>query len=106
MKSVLALMVSAIVLGGVARAQTTAGGGSAAAEPRTGYVEGVAQSAFSNVKSQSYGAEAGYTIATGVQVFLEGVRIRDVATPDLGVNAPTISGALIQAQSNSVSYTV
>ena len=86
MKSVLALMVSAIVLGGVARAQTTAGGAGGAAEPGTGYVEVIAQSAFSNVTSQSYGAEAGYTIATGVQVFLEGGRIRDVATADLGIN--------------------
>jgi opacity protein-like surface antigen len=106
MKSVLALMVSAIVLGGVAQAQTTAGGGGAAAEPGTGYVEGVGQSAFSNVQSQSYGAEAGYTITTGVQVFVEAGRIRDVATADLGVNAPTIAGALTQAQSNSVGYTV
>src|SRR5437660_90719 len=99
MKSVLALMVSAIVLGGVAQAQTTAGGG--AAEPGTGYVEGVAQSALSNVKSQSYGAEAGYTIATGVQVFVEAGRIRDVATPDLGVNAQTIANSV-----NLMSYIV
>jgi len=94
-------MVSAIVLGGVARAQTTAGGAGAAAEPDTGYVEGVAQSAFSNVKSQSYGAEAGYTIATGVQVFVEAGRIRDVATPDLGVNAQMISNSV-----NLMSYIV
>jgi opacity protein-like surface antigen len=106
MKSVLALMVSAIVLGGVAQAQTTAGGGGGAAEPGTGYVEGVAQSAFGNVTSQSYGAEVGYTIATGLQVFVEAGRIRDVASPDLGINALTISGALTLAQSNSVSYTV
>jgi opacity protein-like surface antigen len=99
MKSVLALMVSAIVLGGVARAQTTAVGG--AAESGTGYVEGVAQSALSNVKSQSYGAEAGYTIATGVQVFVEAGRIRDVATPDLGVNAQTIANSV-----NLMSYIV
>jgi opacity protein-like surface antigen len=106
MRLVLALMVSAIVPAGLAQAQTTAGGGSAAAEPGTGYVEGVAQAAFSNVQSQSYGAEAGYTVATGVQVFVEAGRIRDAATSDLGVNALTISGALTQAQSNSVSYTV
>src|SRR5712692_5431686 len=105
MRSVLALMVSAIVPVGIAQAQTSGGGG-AAAEPGTGYVEGVAQSAFGNVTSQSYGAEAGYTIVTGVQVFVEAGRIRDAATPDLGINALTISGALTQAQSNSVSYTV
>jgi opacity protein-like surface antigen len=93
-------MVCAIVPVGIAQAQTTAGGGSAAAEPGTGYVEGVAQSALSNVKSQSYGAEAGYTIAAGIQVFVEAGRIRDAATADLGVNAQTI------ANSVNMSYTV
>jgi opacity protein-like surface antigen len=105
MKSLLVLMVSAIVLGGVAEAQTTAAGGTGAT-PDTAYVEGVAQSAFGNVTSQSYGAEAGFTITTGLQVFVEAGRIRDVATSDLGVNAQTIAAALTLAQSNSVSYTI
>ena len=105
MKSILVLMVGAIVLCGVAEAQTTAGSGGAAAEPGTGYVEGVGQAAFSNVQSQSYGVEVGYTITTGLQVFVEAGRIRDVATADLGVNAQTIAGALTLAQSSSVSYT-
>jgi opacity protein-like surface antigen len=106
MKSFLALIVSAIVPAGVAQAQTTAGGGGRAAEPSQGYVEGVLQSAFGNVTSQSYGAEAGLTIFTGVQVFVEAGRIRDVATRDLGVNAQTIAGALTLMQSNQVGYTV
>jgi opacity protein-like surface antigen len=104
MKSLLVLMVSGIVLGGVAEAQTAAGGG-AGATPSTGYVEGVGQSAFSNVTSQSYGAEAGFTITTGLQLFVEAGRIRDAATADIGLNAQTIAGALTQAQSNSVGYT-
>jgi opacity protein-like surface antigen len=101
MKSLLVLMVSVLVPGGVAEAQTTAGGDAGA-----GYVEGIAQSAFGNVTSQSYGAEAGVTIAAGLQVFVEAGRIRDVATSDLGLNAQTIAGALIQSQSNPVNYTV
>jgi opacity protein-like surface antigen len=100
MKSLLVLVVSVIVLSGIAEAQTTAGGAD------TGYVEGVLQSAFGNVTSQSYGAEAGFTITTGLQVFVEAGRIRDVATSDLGINAQTIAGALIQSQNSSVSYTV
>jgi hypothetical protein len=104
MKSILVLMVGAIVLCGVAEAQTSGGGGAGPA-PATGYVEGVAQAAFSNVQSQSYGVEVGYTITTGLQVFVEAGRIRDVATADLGPNAQTIAGALTLAQSSSVSYT-
>src|ERR1700737_5036458 len=105
MKSLLVLVVSVIVLSGIAEAQTTAGraGGP---DPDTAYCEGFAQSAFGNVTSQSYGVEAGYTISTGLQVFVEAGRIRDVATSDLGVNAQTIAGALIQSQSNTVRYTV
>ena len=55
MKSLFVLMVSGVVLGGVAEAQTASGGG-AGADPGDFYVEGIAQSAFSNVTSQSYGA--------------------------------------------------
>jgi opacity protein-like surface antigen len=105
MKSLLVLMVSGIVLGGVAEAQTAAGGGAGATES-TGYVEGIAQSAFSNVTSQSYGAEAGFTITTGLQLFVEAGRIRDVATSDLGLNAQTIAGALNQSQNGLFSYLV
>jgi opacity protein-like surface antigen len=106
MRSFLALMVSAVLLGGIARAQTTAGGAGGTGEPGQGYVEGVLQSAFGNVTSQSYGAEAGVTIITGLQVFVEAGRIRDVATPDLGLNAQKIAVALTQMQSNTVGYIV
>jgi opacity protein-like surface antigen len=103
MKSLLVLMMSVTVLGGAAEAQTTARG---SAEPVTGYVEGIAQSALSNVKSQSYGAEAGLMVTTSLQVFLEVGRIRDVATADLGANALTVAAALTLAQGSSVGYTV
>ena len=92
MRRVLVLMTGMFALaGGVASAQ---GSASFTPAPDTGYVEGVAQSAFGNVTSQSYGAELGFTILPGLQVFAEGGQIRDVATPDLGINAQTIAGAL------------
>ena len=53
MRSVLAVIASAIVLSGVAHAQGPAA--------EKGYVEGVAQSAFGNVTTQSYGVEFGAT---------------------------------------------
>src|SRR4030095_2158365 len=49
MRSLLIVGASGLVVGGVASAQTT----------DRGYVEGVAQSAFGNVTSQSYGVEFG-----------------------------------------------
>jgi opacity protein-like surface antigen len=92
MRRVLVLMTGMFALtGGVASAQ---GRASFTPAPDTGYVEGVAQSAFSDVTSQSYGAELGFTILPGLQVFAEGGHIGSVATPDLGVNAQTIAGAL------------
>lgn len=102
----LALVLAAAFLGGTANAQTAAALPSSA-EPARGYVEVVAQSAFGNVTSQSYGAEVGATVwkATGLQVFGEFGQIRNVATSDLGVNAAVIAGFLSQVQSN-VSFSV
>ncbi len=80
MRSGLALVIAigAVALTGTAQAQTPAGLGTS--EPSRGYVEAVAQSAFGNVTSQSYGGEIGITIAYGVQLFVEAGRTRDVAT--------------------------
>ena len=104
MRRVLVLMTAMFALaGGVASAQ---GGASFRPAADTGYVEGVAQSAFGNVTSQSYGAELGFTVLPALQVFVEGGRIRDVAPPALGVAAQTIAGALTQIQSGVVGYSV
>jgi opacity protein-like surface antigen len=92
MRRVLVLMAGMFALAG--RVASAQGGASFTPAADTGYVEGVAQSAFGNVTSQSYGAEVGFSIMAGLQVFVEGGQIRDVATPDLGVNAQTIAGAL------------
>jgi opacity protein-like surface antigen len=93
MRFFVALIAGAVVLGGVAAAQT------AAPAPGRFYAEGVAQSAFGNVTSQSFGGELGVTVGPELQVFVEAGQMRDVATSDLGSNAQTIAGALSQTQS-------
>jgi opacity protein-like surface antigen len=106
MRRVLVLMAGMFALaGGVARAQ--GGGASFTPAADTGYVEGVAQSAFGNVTSQSYGAELGFTVLPALQVFVEGGRIRDVANAAvIGVAAQTIAAYLTQSQSGTVGYSV
>lgn len=84
-----------------AQAQTPA-----AAAPDHGYVEAVAQSAFGNVTSQSFGAEAGVTVLPSLQVFGSFGKVRDVATTEIGVSAQTIALALAQLQTGAVSYSV
>ena len=50
----------------------------AAAAADRGYVEAVAQSAFGNVTSQSFGAEIGVTVRPELQVFGSFGNVRDV----------------------------
>ncbi len=99
MRFISVLVVGAAVSGGVANAQTNA--------PATskGYMEGVAQSAFGNVVSQSFGAEMGVRVAAPLEIFVEGGRMRDVAAPDIGVAAQQIAGFLSRTQTG-VSYRV
>ncbi len=63
-----------------------------------GYVEAVAQSAFGNVTSQSFGVELGVTIASDVQVFADVGYARDTAPAELGAAAQVIAGFLSQTQ--------
>ena len=101
MRSLLTMMAAAIVLGGVAHAQTRA-----AAPPgpalEKGYVEGVAQSAFGNVTTQSYGVEFGATVRRDMQVFAEFGRIKDVASTAFTAGAGAIASALSQLQPAAV----
>jgi opacity protein-like surface antigen len=83
-------------------AQTSAAG----KEPDRGYVEAVAESAFGNVTSQSFGAEVGVTVRPDLQVFGSFGKIRDVATTEIGTSAQTIALALAQLQTGAVSYSV
>jgi opacity protein-like surface antigen len=71
-----------------------------------GYVEGIAESAFGNVTSQSFGAEIGVTVRPDLQVFGSFGNIRDVATTELSNATATIAGALAQVQPGIVSYSV
>lgn len=97
-------VVVAALMAGAAQAQTPVptpsrgAGGAPASEPDRGYVEGIAQSAFGNVTSQSYGGEIGVTIRPRIQVFLEGGRIRDTAPATLGAGAQKIAGFLNDTQ--------
>jgi len=71
-----------------------------------GYVEGVAESAFGNVTSQSFGAEIGVTVRPDLQVFGSFGNVRDVATTEISSAAATVAGALAQLQPAAVSYSV
>jgi opacity protein-like surface antigen len=82
-----------------------AGAQTAAATADRGYAEVVAESAFSNVTSQSYGAEFGVTVQPALQVFGSFGNMRNVATAELSASTLTIAGALSQLQTGSVSFT-
>jgi len=90
MRSLVMVIIGALVSGGVAHAQTA----------DKGYAEVVAQSAFGNVTSQSYGVELGVTVAPQVQVFVEAGQTRNVATAALGTAAQAIAGGLALTQAN------
>jgi hypothetical protein len=90
-----------LALAGVASAQTPA----STPAPDQGYVEGVFQSAFGNVTSQSYGAEFGFTVRPNLQVFGEVGKVGNVATSSIGAAAQSIAGFLSQTQAN-VAYQV
>jgi len=51
----------------------------------------VAQSAFGNVTSQSFGGEFGVAVRPGIQIFVDGGLIRDAAPSALGSSAQRIA---------------
>ena len=83
---VLAWTASWIALGAVASAQSPT-----AADDSKGYVEAVAQSAFGNVTSQSFGGELGVTIKRGLQVFVDAGYVRDTTPSSLSSSAQAIA---------------
>jgi len=97
MRLLIGVIVSTLALGGVARAQS--------ATSDKGYIEGVGQSAFGNVTSQSFGVEGGFTVRPRLQVFVEAGKTRDAAPTGLGTAAQAMAGALSQSLSN-VAFTV
>ena len=90
MKLLVMVVTTGLALAGVAQAQSTTA-------QSMGYVEGVAQSAFGNVTSQSFGAEAGVKVWRGLHVFVDAGDVRDAAPSVLGVNAQTIASFLTQS---------
>jgi len=82
----------------------------AASQPATDsrgiYIEGVAQSAFGTVTSQSFGAEAGILVAPKLVIFAEFGHVRDASPSDVGVAAQVIAGYLASTQSAAVNYSV
>jgi opacity protein-like surface antigen len=69
------------------------------------YIGGFAQSAFGNVTSQSFGAEAGFGVAPQIEVFIEGGRTVDAAPASMGAAAQQIT-VQIQKTAPNASYTV
>lgn len=95
MRFVFAVCLCSLTVARVATAQTTA-----QAAPK-GYVEGVAQSAFGNVTSQSFGMEAGVRVAPDLSVFVDIGQVRDTSPAALGQRAQLIAGFLSQTQSGA-----
>jgi opacity protein-like surface antigen len=62
--------------------------------PSRGYAEAVAQSAFGNVTSQSFGGEFGIAVRPGVSIFVEGGLVRDASPASLGAAAQTLASAV------------
>lgn len=98
MRIIAGAIIATAALSGIAHAQTGSGTPVFSSNPDRGYVVGVAESAFGNATSQSYGGEVGFRIADGVEVYAEGGRVRNAATDTLGVSAQKIAGFLSQTQ--------
>lgn len=98
MRRVIVLTVALVAAASLARAQSPT-------PPARGYVEAVAQSAFGNVTSQSFGGEFGLTVRPGWQVFVDVGQVRNVATSDLGAKAQKMATFLTDTQ-GSAAYRV
>ncbi len=94
MKLLMAVALVAVLSGASASAQ------SASPPDFTFYAEGVAQSAFGNVTSQSYGGEIGVRVAPRLDVFFDGGQTRNTAGSTLFTNAQLIASGLSATQSN------
>jgi opacity protein-like surface antigen len=92
MRSFVMVVLGTLAFSSVVHAQSSA--------PGKGYVEAVAQSAFGNVTSQSFGGEFGVTVVPNVQLFLDVGQVHNVATAQISTAAATIAGYLSQAQTN------
>src|SRR5689334_15467399 len=99
MKSIVAGLAALLTLSGVAFAQ-------GAATDQSGYAVAVAQSAFGNVTSQSFGLEAGWALDPRLTLIAELGEMRDTAPDALGESALQIAGYLTATQPNAVNFSV
>jgi opacity protein-like surface antigen len=99
MKLMVAGLVGMMAMSSVAFAQPASG-------ESKGFIEGVAQSAFGNVTSQSFGVEGGVAFAPRIEVIAEFGVVRDSSPKSLGVSAQVIASGLADAQGTTVSYSV
>jgi opacity protein-like surface antigen len=100
MRRIAVVVLAWAALGGAAFAQTPT-----AADDSRGYLEAVAQSAFGNVTSQSFGGELGFTLRPGLQVFVDAGYVRDTTSSALSAKAQAIA-ADISAKAGGGSYQV
>ena len=84
-----AIVVTAASAVGTARAQTAAATG-----PDRGYAAFAIGATFGHKSDSSIGGEVGYGLTDALQVFLEGGRMRNVATTDVNARAQTIANAI------------
>lgn len=98
MKLMVASLVGMMALSGAAYAQS--------ASDSTGFIEGVAQSAFGNVTSQSFGIEGGISIAPKIEIVVDLGMVRDASPKALGTAAQLVAAGLTAVQSGAVSYSV
>jgi opacity protein-like surface antigen len=94
MKISIAAILMGIAFVTSARAQAPAATTSAPPSPTKGYAEVVAQSAFGNVTSQSFGGEIGVAVAPNLQVFVDAGQVRDASPASLGANAQKIASGV------------
>jgi len=98
MKLMVASLVGMMALSGAAYAQP--------ASDSTGFIEGVAQSAFGNVTSQSFGVEGGISITPAIDIVVDLGMVRDSSPKSLGTNAQLVASGIGNVQSGAVSYSV
>lgn len=88
MRVLVATILASLTLARAAYAQAPA---PAPTPTSKGYAEVVAQSAFGNVTSQSFGGEVGVNVMPSLQVFVDAGLVRDAAPASLGTNAQRIA---------------
>jgi opacity protein-like surface antigen len=99
--TVAAMGAVVVFSGSVAQGQTAPGSTDG---PRS-FAGIVAESAFGNVTSQSFGLEGGYAVTPRIVIFAEGGRVMDAAPSSVGAGAQLIANFLNQTHT-SVAYTV